>query len=415
MKKIVLSLASVIAAMAFAPEASALPVFARQTGMACSACHFQHFPALNGFGRAFKASAYTMMGAQGKVEGEHLSLPDRLNMAVLTTQGIEKQSGNAKGTQLDLPSNGGELSLFYGGHVSENAGFLSELGLTGTPTTAGAVAATAAAKLVLMYPMGNAKVGVSLYTGAQGAAHSMELLNTGAVAVHRITAMPGIGNQHFNVNSAAQYLGTKTNASGVHLVASSDNWFANVGMFGLVGPGPTAAGAPAGTNWGTSVKSKYVRVAGMFDVAGFDSAAGIQMFSGGTGVVGGDTKATIIDGQMQGELSGMPAGFYASYGTAPASTNNLFNAGVASKSSLNLAAELGVVPGVATVQLALRRAKNGAAAGADGDNAFLVGATYELAQNMELSVTHTRQSGSAWNAPAPVGRNATSMKLEALF
>ena len=83
MKKVVLSLAGVLAAVAFAPEASALPVFARQTGMACSACHFNHAPLLNGFGRAFKSAGYSMMGAQGKVEGENLSIPDRVNMAIL--------------------------------------------------------------------------------------------------------------------------------------------------------------------------------------------------------------------------------------------------------------------------------------------------------------------------------------------
>lgn len=422
MKKIVLSLAGVMAAVAFAPEASALPVFARQTGMACSACHFQHFPALNGFGRAFKASGYTMMGAQGKVEGEHLSIPDRLNMAVLTTQGIEKQSGNAAGTQLDLPSSGGELSLFYGGRISENAGFLSELGLMGAATTG-------AAKLVLMYPMGSAKVGVSLYTGGQGAAHSMELLNTGAAATHRMVAMPGIGGQHINVNSAAQYLGTKTNASGVHVVATTDNVFANVGVFALTGPGTQVSAGTSAT--GVAAKSQYIRVAGMFDVAGFDSAVGIQNFSGG--VVGAPTKATIIDGQMQGEVSGMPAGFYASYGTAPATAGNVFNVGFnaaalvpgaaagTAATSLNLAAEVGVLPGVATVQFALRRGKNGAGNGVDGDNAWLIGATYELAQNIELSLTHTRQSGSYWNTTnaannaAGLGKNATSMKLEALF
>ena len=90
MKKVVLSLAGVLAAAAFAPEASALPVFARQTGMACSACHFQHFPLLNGFGRAFKSAGFTMMGAQGKVEGDRLSIPDTLNMNFLTSLGYVK-------------------------------------------------------------------------------------------------------------------------------------------------------------------------------------------------------------------------------------------------------------------------------------------------------------------------------------
>ena len=92
MKKIVLSIAAVMAAATFAPEASAVPVFARQTGMACSACHFQHFPLLNGFGRAFKSAGFTMMGAQEKVEGEHLSLPATLNLGVLTTTGYETAS-----------------------------------------------------------------------------------------------------------------------------------------------------------------------------------------------------------------------------------------------------------------------------------------------------------------------------------
>src|SRR5512135_2709894 len=92
MKKVALSLAGVLAVAAFAPDASALPVFARQTGMACNACHFQHFPMLNQFGRAFKASGFTLMGAQGKVEGERVSIPETLNMAVLTSMGYVKSN-----------------------------------------------------------------------------------------------------------------------------------------------------------------------------------------------------------------------------------------------------------------------------------------------------------------------------------
>jgi hypothetical protein len=34
--------------LGLAQDAGAVPAFARQTGMACNACHFQHFPALNG-------------------------------------------------------------------------------------------------------------------------------------------------------------------------------------------------------------------------------------------------------------------------------------------------------------------------------------------------------------------------------
>ena len=42
------------------PPAQAVPAFARQMGVSCNTCHFQHFPMLNNFGRAFKASGFTM-------------------------------------------------------------------------------------------------------------------------------------------------------------------------------------------------------------------------------------------------------------------------------------------------------------------------------------------------------------------
>ena len=122
MKKISFFLVSLFAAAIFSSEVSALPLFARQTGMVCSACHFQHFPMLNGFGRAFKSSGYTMMGMEGKVEGEGLTIPNTLNMAVLTSVGYEKsnQAGgtSSKKTTGDgafyVPGTRGKLSLFFG-------------------------------------------------------------------------------------------------------------------------------------------------------------------------------------------------------------------------------------------------------------------------------------------------------------
>ncbi len=76
---------------------------------------------------------------------------------------------------------------------------------------------------------------------------------------------------------------------------------------------------------------------------------------------------------------------------------NPFNGNAATKSSFNVAGELGVIPHIATVQAAMRMGKNGAATN-DKDNAWMVGVTYELAQNIALSLTHTTQFGSAWDA-----------------
>jgi len=431
MKKIVLSIAAVMAAATFAPEASAVPVFARQTGMACSACHFQHFPLLNGFGRAFKSAGFTMMGAQEKVEGEHLSIPSVLNMAILSTSGYEKISGSTAATNGGnsnwfVPAAGGELSLFIGGRISEFAGFLTEMGM-------GSAAATGAAKIALMFPVGESHVGVVAHTsggaapvlgnGGQGVAYSYETLNTGAVNTHKMTATNGGGpSAHTAVYSASQYLNTNTAATGLSLVASNDNMgFINVGKYEFAGVGTANAGA---------LPLTYIRVAGLFEAAGFDMGAGIQSFSGtSTALAGAQSKATIIDFQAQGEVSGMGLGIYSSYGTAPAGTAlapNVLNfsgvtgiANTAKKSSFNIGAELGVIPGISTLQLAFRSGTSGTIDPVTSanlkDNAFQIGGTYELAQNLELSLTHSSNSGSAWAAPGVVGKNVTTFLMEALF
>ena len=120
----------------FSKEAFAVPAFARQTGMACAMCHFQHYPALNPFGMAFKMNGYTLIGAQGKVEGEGLSIPDTLNASLVTkiryqkTNGVddpatpenEKKIGTNKG-ELQFPDEG---ALLIGGRAGEHVGFLLE-------------------------------------------------------------------------------------------------------------------------------------------------------------------------------------------------------------------------------------------------------------------------------------------------
>jgi len=453
MKKIVLSIAAVMAATTFAPEASAVPVFARQTGMACTACHFQHFPLLNGFGRAFKSAGFTMMGAQEKVEGEHLSLPSVLNLAVLTTTGYETASNSAQNFVGGnggwfVPGNGGEMSLFIGGRISEFAGFLTEMGM-------GSAASTGAAKIALMFPVGESHVGVVAHTsGGQGVAYSYETLNTGAVNTHKMTALNGAGQSHTSVYSAAQYLGTNTAATGLSLVASNDNMgFINIGKYDLAGVGgvvknPATGAANVGGTTAGSLPLTYVRVAGLFEAAGFEMGAGIQSFSGTSQVnaataagvaiglpVGSSitAKATVIDFQAQGEVSGMGLGVYTSYGTAAANTATSINVlnfsksmstfGTLKKSSFNIGAELGVIPGIATMQLAFRSGKSGQADVAGGnlsDNAFQIGGTYELAQNLELSLTHSSNSGGVWGVDpvtglVPAGKTVTSLLMEALF
>ncbi|MDE2309317.1 MAG: hypothetical protein KGL01_00645, partial [Betaproteobacteria bacterium] len=422
MKKVILSLAGALAATAFAPEASAIPAFARQMGVACQACHFQHFPELNSFGRAFKNSGFTLIGAQPKIEGEHLSIPATLNMSILATAGYENVSNSGTvATALTpattngkffVPNSGGELSLFVAGRISENFGFLTEL--------AGTIG-TSPFKLPMLWEVGGGNTRVGLVAvGNNFPAYSFETLNTGAASTHRLmgNAGPASGTvlkTHIAVTGAAQYLGTSDmKGNGVSFVANGDMGFVNLGKYDL-----TAVFAPSNTN---AMSTTYARGAYIFNAGGWDSAIGIQSFTGSAGApllatAAVDTKATIIDGQMQGEAGGMPLGLYASYGRAPASASgNAYNGGAlnttvlnrtaSDRKSFNIAGELGVIPNKATLQLAYRSANDGSgsanaalAAGGRGDrdNALMLGATYELAQNVGLYLTYTTQSGSAWN------------------
>ncbi|HET7832551.1 MAG TPA: hypothetical protein VFK88_06260 [Gallionella sp.] len=445
MKKSILILAGVVAASAVVPEASALPVFSRQVGRACSACHFQHFPLLNSYGRDFKASGYTLMGSQGKVKDDHLSIPNVLNLGALTTtryDSVSAPAGAVKPPKWNVPGSGGELSIFFGGRIADFAGFLSELGMTGV---AGA-AAVGAAKLPMLFPVGDYRIGpVIMTTNGQGMAHSFELLNTGAANTHKVSAYGGTGGagggvkasgNHVQVTSAAQFFGTNTAATGISLVAANTSFgYINIGKYEAAGVGTPGAG---------SLPLTYARIAGLFGVGSWDIGVGIQNWSGSSfmlngvaGLVPVDYKATVVDGQLQGELAGMPFGLYASYGRAPgnAINGNAFNSGgtagvagltTSAATSFNVTAELGVIPR-GTIVLALRSAKVGATAGITNlnDNAVMIGATYELAQNVELSLTHTSNSGSAWDGSAlaahgtgaaqAVGKTETNFMLEALF
>jgi hypothetical protein len=397
-----------------------------------------------------------MIGAQTKVEGDGLSIPGSLNMAVLTTMGYSKNNSDsaatidaANGTALNavgvrstgdgavyVPGTNGEFSLFVGGRVSDNAGALAELGMV---NDAGTGAGLSSAKMPMLWEVAsNTRAGVVPFTtGGQGASYGYEVLNTGANAIHTMMFIGGDFNGSVApILSAQQYIGTGAAATGAAIVVNNSMGFINLTKFHQVGPADLGGA-------GAALTSTYLRVAGTFDLAGWDTGVGVQYW-GGTSttvafpdvVTGGvaevtpsfgqsDTKATAIDGQMQGALGNMPVGFYATYARAPAPSaggiDNAYNSGgTATKSSFNLAAELGVIPEKATVGFGIRLGKSGVAVGSAtnaSDNALLLEASYKLAQNMLLNLVHTRQSGDYWDAPttALIGSTQTYINLAVIF
>lgn len=406
MKKIVLSIAGVMAAAAFAPEASAVPAFARQTGMACQACHFQSYPALTGFGKAFKTSGFTMMGAQGKVEGEHgLSIPDTLNMAVYMQARYKKTGGtdvqpaaglaqvrSTNSGRIDLPD---EFALFVGGRASENIGALIEINL-GT-----AAAGVAGMKLPVMFDMGGTKVGVIPFSnGGLGPQYGYDVFATGSTANGRVVEN-GVGY------SAAMYLGTGTATSGATILAANETFHVSYTPW-VRAHMATNAGAT-----GTKLGGNYIRAAYTPSIADWDLGLGVQNYSGDSlkgvgGAIAGATRdsATVIDFQGQGEVAAMPIGIYGSYGWADGqvvgTAANTYNGGTERKSAFGLLADLGVIPNTLNVQFGLMRGKTGQNVGAvagtnESDNSYTIGLRYKLAQNAKVGMAYTKFSGSAYN------------------
>ncbi|OGT00877.1 MAG: hypothetical protein A3K04_09190, partial [Gallionellales bacterium RBG_16_56_9] len=415
MKKIVLSLAGVLAATAFAPEAAAVPSFARQVGMACSACHFQSFPALTAFGRSFKTAGFTMMGAQGKVEGDHgLSIPDTLNMSLYLVARYKKTGGtdttvagnnnlSTNSGRIDVPD---EFVMFAGGRVAENIGAYTEINLNG------AGANMAHLKLPIMFDVGSVKLGVIPFTSSDGGPqYAYDLFATGSTPMGRVIEN-GLGY------SAAMYILGRPAASGAAVVVANETFH--------VSYTPWVQGFAATNNGVTATKlgGNYIRAAWTPNYANWDLGVGVMHFSGNS-LKGIDTttlialgipvdaagnattrdSATVIDFQGQGEVAAMPLGIYGSWGWADGQTVgavNTLNMSPERKSAFGLLADLGVIPQTLNLQLGLMRAKTGANVGAvagtnESDNSYTLGARYKLAQNVKLTVAYTKSSGSAYN------------------
>ncbi|MBI5238288.1 MAG: hypothetical protein HY887_07700 [Deltaproteobacteria bacterium] len=412
MKRFLSSVAAVFlfaAVLVYLPqEAEAVPAFARQTGMACNSCHFQHFPSLNAFGRAFKAGGYTMVGGQSLVEGDLLSIPTTLNMSLVTKLRYQKRNGTNEALELnkgnlDFPD---EAALLIGGRGGEHVGFLLEAQLAD-----GAAETFLSFKMPLVFDVASTKVNVIPFkTDGLGASYGFELLNTGAVQHQRPL-------EHGNGMSAQQYIGKDVAATGIALAAADNMWFATY----------TAWAPVNGTN-ASSPYLNYIRAAVTPTISGWDVAAGVQLWNGTTKQVDGtatpirtSADAYALDAQLQGNAGNYPLGVYFSYASAkksdPNKDANMFNGSInKAKSAWALAGELGVIPNRVTVALAYRSGKDGDTNGdgKDSDKATTVGVNYNATQNLEVQLNYTRYSGDVKPA-AGVGDSLTSIMLFSAF
>ncbi len=137
MKAVLGAVAVILGLWMGASPAQALPSFARQTGMSCSACHTV-FPELTTYGRTFKLNGYTTNNSDSLKDGAD-ETGYRLNISntppisamlqVADTFTKTPLSGNvANGSdnngQLEFPS---QLSLFYAGAIAPKLGAFAQI------------------------------------------------------------------------------------------------------------------------------------------------------------------------------------------------------------------------------------------------------------------------------------------------
>ena len=439
MRKVILSLAGVLAITAIAPEAFAIPSFSRQANMTCKACHFQHVPILNGFGQAFKSGGYPMMGAtQGKVEGEGLSIPDTLNASMALKARYQKTYGantdvipgdSTNSGQWQVPD---EFNLFFGGRIAETVGFYFEAHVS-TPQL------DATFKLPAAVYVADAKFSVIPFMGdEQGASYGYEQSSTGAVRNIRWA-------EHRKEISAQQYVGTDSPATGVAIVAQNDTGYINLTRWA---PAFMAQKGAAQT-----LRSTYLRIAATPTVstsARGDWALqyGAQFWRGtnyavdslAQGLVPVDTRATAFDFQAFGQVDGKDLGVYATWAKAPGGTAaqpNILNAGDSGgrrepsmyraneRSAWTIGAEYSVIQSKLHIGAAYRRANTGGAAytsltpaivgDSTTDNAITLTAVYNLTQNIEFHLNHSIYSGTQYKPDQNnlnLGKQLTTFMLQ---
>ena len=407
MKKIVLSLAGVLAATAFAPEAMAVPAFARQTGMACTACHAQHFPILNSFGRAFKASGYTMMGAQGKIEGDHLSVPDTLNASMIIK--LRYQEDNRAGvpnTKVAAATVGegqwqffDEFALLFGGRIADNVGFFVE----GQMIESG-IPLAAIIRLPFVWDMGGANLSVVPFAADGGSVMvGYELGSGGVLRANR-------WSESRDAISAVQYNRNIESASGFAFVAQNDMGYVNFTKW-------TPHYGFKDTGVSSALDSNYIRIAATPTVGNWAMhiGAGKMSGSGFGGVSEVITDQTFFDFQAQGEVGGKELAVYAQHSKAPITTVvgavSAYNKNnVTDRKATTIGVDYSVIPHALSIGAAYRSADNGALATVNGDDAWTLTAVYDLYQNIALHANYSKMSGSAHTATTQ--NNLTTLMLE---
>jgi hypothetical protein len=305
MKKILLSAAAfalvAVSAVAVAPNtAEAVPAFARQTGAACTNCHFKRIPKLAAFGRNFRINAFRDTGEQALLEDENLSLPAVFNASLLFKGDIKSQTGlvnpGIPGTQASLGiRHYDESALLIGGRYGEHWGGLTEWNM-----------GPLSYKLYYVADTDMGPIAIGLYsTDALGMGWA---LNDGSNTITRNTRS---AQHRFDAYRTYMHAGQ----TGIGAYALLNDMFYVAAAAAVPNNGVNPAGVYVELKPGI-----YLRGAFVGEVGGLDVVAGLSYASGDVGI----TNAALLGGpalpdnytvwgadiQVQGDLGDVGVSFY---------------------------------------------------------------------------------------------------------
>jgi len=424
MKKILLSAAAfavvAVSTAVVAPTTSeAIPAFARQTGAACLSCHFQSFPTISAFGRAFKQGAFTDVGEQALIEDDDLSIPSVLNATVVIRpqiQSVKTSKTGAVSTKSNSISYGDQVVLIAG-RIGANAGGFVELG----------GGAFGNHQLITSWDFGAVRGGVSYFNTGFGEDAGMQLsnvwgqhggmLNSRVVSANHTMFKGAVGGGQ--IAGLTGFVGNETFTVQAGLVAPSD---------GTTFGGALGNAAAPGARGGTFKAAKMVRINTFMEVGGMNAGVGIIGVTGNVGKSNqylGTVVAPIqlemkrwgIDGQLEGEVADMSFGLYADYASAAASgaaKTNAYNNGTGTLSGWSLRANVKPLHNVvATLGYGSMNAGSATVGASTKTTTTHVGAEYELYQNFVLALTYTDQK--ATTAAFTTRTKTTLLDIEALM
>lgn len=413
MKKTLLSAAAfavvAVSAVSIAPTTSeAIPAFARQTGAACLSCHFQTFPAINSFGRAFKMGAFTDVGEQALIEDDNLSLPAVLNSSfVLRAQYMSTKTTvagvSSTVTNWNVPA---DAVLLMAGRIGSNSGAFVEF--TGNGGAGGGAAANW--QLMNSFDFDTVKAGLNIQNSGFGPTAALEVSNVFGQHSGKLN-----GKALSSVNSILTGVGPLPNTTSIAAWVGNESFLVQA-----AGVAFTDASAVSNASFVPMLRALYIADMGAAEVMIGGGIFNGQQRAAGALAAGQGVDAKFIDLQVQGEAGDMSYGFYADWttskakGTNAAVASNLFAGGTNSKLN-GYSARVEVSPiHKLMFGLGASQTKNTTAAVVTKVSSTQFAATYEIYQNMEINAWYKSDKTTTTGAASSKVKTVFA-EVEALF